>query len=175
MMNIRTTLLAISSLAGKTPLSTKHSAMTADVSTARNDHNATDSATFSEEGRRLSREDNDGANPDGAKLLVQAVNENPASAAKMAQEFAYAYDGELVDLKDLRLDDPAWVAQYEKGVKAFEAEMLTYREHRIAIYTQMTEQGATGAEIFKAIMTYNKSLPSEYLEKTGLNKLLDYI
>lgn len=127
-----------------------------------------DRATISADARLLAQTPSDTSDSKGFASIIDAVKENPRLADQMAKDYAFGYDLEVVDLNDLHLEDPSWVASYQKQQDKFSTEMLGYREQRISIYNEMRSRGAGGADIVDAIMAYNRTLPKDYLEKTGL-------
>ncbi len=113
---------------------------------------------------------------DGVKLIFDRVNSDPEFAKEMANVYTYSRDFELVDLNDLpSLSDTSAMSAYTQQVKNFENEADKIRDQRIQIYTDMKGSGASDADIFNRIMQFNKNLPKDYQEKTGLDKYSKYL
>ncbi|MGY6275193.1 hypothetical protein [Methylomonas sp. MgM2] len=112
-----------------------------------------------------------------AKKLVDNVNSDPKFADEMAQAYAYSIDLRPIPMVNGHLptanDTEAW-AQMTQGQAEFEAQASSIRNQRIQIYSDMKANGASGAEIFKTIMEFNKTLPESYLQSTGTDKITRY-
>lgn len=107
----------------------------------------------------------------GLKQIIQRISDDSAFAKEMAYQYAYSRDAKLVDLRSVSLDASNLEAHL-KSTAAFERQADSARNQRMAIYNDMTAKGAGGAEIFAALMDYNRTLPSAYLSDTGLDRLL---
>lgn len=106
--------------------------------------------------------------------MLRGIADEPEFAKEMAYNYAFIRDSELVNLKDVPLDGTGFDA-YSKHVTAFEAQADSIRAQRINIYNEMSAKNATGAEIFHALMDFNRGLPEAYLKNTGLDRVLSTV
>lgn len=120
--------------------------------------------------------DSDATISRGVALIVNSVNNDSEFADKMAYTYSHSRDAELIDLKDVPpLDDALRMDAYFQHVKDFESGADKIMNQRVQIYNAMKKNGANGADIFKSIMEFNKTLPADYQKNTGLDKFSKYI
>ncbi|ARU26765.1 hypothetical protein [Cellvibrio sp. PSBB006] len=107
--------------------------------------------------------------------FIPDVETDPAFATTMAKDAAFIPDKLLVNLNDAPPlnDAEAWRAWTSQSTQ-FDSDAAKVTEQRVGIYKDMKFQGSTDAEIFKAIMEFNHSLPMDYQIKSGLIKLDTY-
>lgn len=107
--------------------------------------------------------------------FIPSVEADPAFAKQMAKDAAFIPDKLLVDLNDAPPlnDAEAWRTWTSQSTE-FDNVAAQVTEQRIGIYNDMKFQGSTDAEIFKALMEFNHSLPMDYQIKSGLIKLDTY-
>ncbi|WGS83868.1 hypothetical protein [Methylomonas sp. UP202] len=112
-----------------------------------------------------------------AKKLIDNVNNDPEFADEMAQAYAYSIDLKPIPMVNGHLptvnDTEAW-AQMTQGQAEFETQASSIRDQRIQLYTNMKANGASGADIFKSIMEFNKNLPSDYQKATRIDQFTKY-
>jgi hypothetical protein len=112
-----------------------------------------------------------------AKRLIENVNSDPKFADEMGQAYAYSIDLKPIPLVNGHLptanDTDAW-AQMTHGQAKFEAQASSIRDQRIHIYTDMKAHGASGADIFKKLMEFNKQLPHDYQKMTRIDQFTKY-
>jgi len=111
----------------------------------------------------------------GFDRLTASVDIDPQFAKEMAEAFAFTPDKLLVNLNGVPpLNDvnawQAWNNQSTEFDKA--AEEVT--SQRSDIFDTMKANGSSDSDIFKAILSFNKSLPTDYQIKSGFLKLDTY-
>lgn len=108
-----------------------------------------------------------------AKKLIDHVNNDPKFADQMAQTYTYSIDLRPIPMVNGHLptadDTNAW-EKMTQGQAEFEAQASSIRDQRIQIHSDMKANGASGAEIFKRIMEFNKTLSESYLQSSGSQK-----
>lgn len=113
--------------------------------------------------------------PHGWDHFIPHIEANSAFAKSMAKNAAFIPDKLMVNLNDAPPlnDAKAWRAWTSQSAE-LDSVAAEVTERRIEIYSDMKFQGSTDAEIFKAIMEFNHSLPMDYQIKSGLIKLDTY-
>jgi hypothetical protein len=113
----------------------------------------------------------------GLKKIFDHINSDPKFANEMAESYANSIDLKKIPLVDghlpLPTDSEAW-AKLTQGQEEFQLQADTVREQRIQIYNNMKASGASGAEIYKNLMAFNKTLPEDYLSNSGTDRFLKY-
>lgn len=114
----------------------------------------------------------------GLKALYDRINNDPKFANEMAKAYADSIDLKKIPLVNghlpLPTDGEAWT-KLTRGQQEFELQADTVREQRIQIYNNMKASGASGAEIYKKLMAFNKTLPEDYLSNSGTDRFLKYL
>ncbi|MGB3611673.1 MAG: hypothetical protein WA987_14965 [Cellvibrio sp.] len=107
--------------------------------------------------------------------FLPKVEANPEFAKTMAKDVAFIPDKLLVNLNEAPPlnDAEAWRRWTNQSVE-FDNTAAKVTEQRIEIYNDMKLHGSTDAEIFKALIEFNHSLPMDYQIKSGLIKLNAY-
>ncbi|MDD5214672.1 MAG: hypothetical protein PHQ03_03915, partial [Methylococcales bacterium] len=101
-----------------------------------------------------------------AKETVDHVQTDPEFADETAQSYAFSRDLEVVDLADALNQTPE---AYEQHIKSFSAQSDAVMNERIQLYQKMKANGSSGAEIFKSLMVFNKTLPEDYQKATHID------
>lgn len=103
---------------------------------------------------------------ENAKKLVAIIQLDPKFADETAQNYAFSRDLEVVDLADAINQTPE---AYEQHIKKFSAQSDTVMNERIQLYQKMKANGSSGAETFKGLMAFNKTLPDDYQKATHID------
>ena len=92
----------------------------------------------------------------------------------MAQDYTFTPDRLSVDLSKAPplTDVQAW-KKWENESTSFDQVAESVTAQRIGIFNEMKTSGAPDAEIYKAILSFNSSLPLDYQIKSGFLKNLD--
>ena len=127
---------------------------------------------------KVSHESGQGPIPDMSSI-VDRIKDDPSFADEMAYIYSFSPDGELIDLeKDLPPLDGSkgtgtykTIDEYFKHSTEFDVAAQEVMRQRQQIYMSMKAQGASGLDIFSSLMEFNKTLPTDYQQTTGLDKL----
>ncbi|MDH3326442.1 MAG: hypothetical protein OEM38_06985 [Gammaproteobacteria bacterium] len=115
--------------------------------------------------------------------ILDRVNNDPVYAEKAAKNFSSSSDLQLspFNLYDTlgspgnkmtaAQQDYFSSGKHEEDQQYFSSQASIASQQRHAIYSDMKATGASGKEIFYAIMDYNNSLPDKYKEMAGLTQL----
>lgn len=104
----------------------------------------------------------------GIKKIFDTVKSDPEFAKKMADLYAHSQDRELISIDDIPLTDMQAWQEFQNKTNVFNGVAKDITAQRVEIYDSMKANGSSDADIFKALMDFNKSLPLDYQLKTGL-------
>jgi hypothetical protein len=137
----------------------------------------TDTGSPSASSTPMTLNDSIDTSSNGLKKIFDHINSDPKFANEMAESYANSIDLKKIPLVDghlpLPTDSEAW-AKLTQGQEEFQLQADTVREQRIQIYNNMKASGASGAEIYKNLMAFNKTLPEDYLSNSGTDRFLKY-
>lgn len=99
--------------------------------------------------------------------MFKAVDNDPAFAKDMVNTFGFSTDQMAFALPSNPNDESAWAkirqAEYEFNQQA--AQVCTERSE---MCSKLKETGTSDADIFKAIINFNKNLPADYRSQCGM-------
>lgn len=109
----------------------------------------------------------------GVQKIIEGVKNDPQLAKEMVEVYTFIPDRELYNIDDVPSDFNEWQAWQNRTIQFSQlADDVT--QQRIEIYNNMKAAKINDADIFQALMEFNKSLPMDYQLKTGLSRYSIY-
>ena len=110
----------------------------------------------------------------GLSYLAQQIKTDPDFAEEMAYLHAHTRDGGVISLADIPLDGRPTarfqtMAEYRNYNDKFEQTAEDLMNARQAIYSRMKAEGASGADIYEKLMTFNQNLALDYQKAARLD------
>lgn len=99
--------------------------------------------------------------------MFKAVDNDPAFAKDMVNTFGFSTDQMVFALPSNPNDEIAW-AKIHQAEYEFNQQAARVCQERSAMCRQLKEKGTSDADIFKAIMDFNKNLPANYRNQCGM-------
>ncbi|MDK2593595.1 hypothetical protein [Pseudoalteromonas obscura] len=111
----------------------------------------------------------------GWDTFTKKVEDDPKFAEEMAEAITFIPNKMMVNLNEAPpLTDPVAFKNWADRSVEFDKVAAQVTEQRIEIFNRMKGEGASDAEIFKEIISFNKSLPMDYQAKSGMLSVDQY-
>lgn len=103
----------------------------------------------------------------GMERILEKVEEDKRFAKEMVEFYKSTPDRPIFNLEEA-LSSPGGLAHIQDKISQFNAEANKVSDQREEIYRSMRANNYDDAEIFKALMVFNNSLPDDYKQAAGI-------